>query len=124
MSQHMRRERSQLRAAGRLSAAMTTEPLPPQGVGHGRRGTKPSDAECETWVPLPAVCMRADARLVITAVVIEERPVAEVAAGDRISWSWIYELVARHLAEGDPAFEPRSRRPARHRTRPLSTWWI
>jgi hypothetical protein len=68
--------------------------------------------------------MRADARLVITAVVIEERPVAEVAAGDRISWSWIYELVARHLAEGDPAFEPRSRRPARHRTRPLSTWWI
>jgi transposase InsO family protein len=51
------------------------------------------------------------ARLVITAVVVEGRPVAEVAAAYRVSRSWIYELLARHRVEGDTAFEPRSRRP-------------
>ena len=51
------------------------------------------------------------ARLVITAVVIEGRPVAEVAAAYEMSRSWIYELLARHRVEGDTAFEPRSRRP-------------
>lgn len=53
------------------------------------------------------------ARLVITAVIVEGRPVGEVAASYRVSRSWIYELVARYRAEGDQAFEPRSRRPAR-----------
>lgn len=51
------------------------------------------------------------ARLVITAVVVEKRPVREVAAAYGVSRSWIYELVARYRAEGDTAFEPRSRRP-------------
>lgn len=51
------------------------------------------------------------ARLVITAVVVEKRPVREVAADYGVSRSWIYELVARYRAEGDAAFEPRSRRP-------------
>jgi transposase InsO family protein len=51
------------------------------------------------------------ARLVITAVVIEKRPVAEVAATYQVARSWIYELLARYRAEGDAAFEPRSRRP-------------
>lgn len=50
------------------------------------------------------------ARLVITAVVLEKRPVGEVAAAYGVSRSWIYELVARYRAEGDAAFEPRSRR--------------
>ena len=50
-------------------------------------------------------------RLVITAVVIEGRPVAEVAATYGVSRSWIYELLARHRDEGDAAFQPRSRRP-------------
>lgn len=50
------------------------------------------------------------ARLVITAVVIEKRPVAEVATSYGVSRSWIYELLARHRDEGDAAFEPRSRR--------------
>ena len=49
-------------------------------------------------------------RLVITAVVVEGRPVAQVAA-DQVSQQWIYKLVARYRAEGDQAFEPRSRRP-------------
>lgn len=53
------------------------------------------------------------ARLVITAVVVEKRPVAEVAAAYGVSRSWIYELVGRYHAEGDTAFEPRSRRPHR-----------
>ena len=53
------------------------------------------------------------ARLVITAVVIEKRPVAEVAAAYGVSRSWIYELLARYRIEGEQAFEPRSRRPNR-----------
>jgi transposase InsO family protein len=49
--------------------------------------------------------------LVITAVVVEKRPVREVAVDYGVSRSWIYELVARYRDEGDAAFEPRSRRP-------------
>ena len=51
------------------------------------------------------------ARLVITAVTLENRPVAEVAADYNVARSWIYELLARYKAEGEAAFEPRSRRP-------------
>ena len=51
------------------------------------------------------------ARLVITAVVIEGRRPAEVARTYGVARSWVYELVARYRAEGDRAFEPRSRRP-------------
>jgi transposase InsO family protein len=51
------------------------------------------------------------ARLVITAVVVEGRPAAEVAKAYGVSRSWVYELVARWRREGDAAFEPRSRRP-------------
>ena len=51
------------------------------------------------------------ARLVITAVVVEGRPVGEVSAAYGVARSWIYELLARYRAEGDDAFEPRSRRP-------------
>jgi transposase InsO family protein len=51
------------------------------------------------------------ARLVIAAVVIEHRPVAEVAAAYGVARSWIYELLARYRAEGEAAYEPRSRRP-------------
>ena len=51
------------------------------------------------------------ARLVITAVNIEKRPVSEVARGYGVARSWIYTLLARYAAEGEAAFEPRSRRP-------------
>jgi transposase InsO family protein len=51
------------------------------------------------------------ARLVITAVRLEKRPVAEVVAAYGMSRAWIYKLLARYDAEGDAAFEPRSRRP-------------
>jgi transposase InsO family protein len=51
------------------------------------------------------------ARLVITAVTIEKRPVAEVARAYGVARSWIYTLLARYQAEGEAAFEPRSRRP-------------
>lgn len=51
------------------------------------------------------------ARLVITAVVVEGRKPAEVAETYGVSRSWLYELLARHRAEGESAFEPRSRRP-------------
>lgn len=47
----------------------------------------------------------------ITAVVEQHRPVAEVAASYGVARSWVYELVARYRAEGEAAFEPRSRRP-------------
>ena len=51
------------------------------------------------------------ARLVITAVTVEKRPVGEVARAYGVARSWIYALLARYRAEGEAAFEPRSRRP-------------
>jgi len=53
------------------------------------------------------------ARLVITAVVVEGRSQADVARAYGVSRSWVSRLVARYLAEGEAAFEPRSRRPKR-----------
>jgi transposase InsO family protein len=50
-------------------------------------------------------------RLLITAVVVENRPVREVAATYGVSRSWLYELLARYRRDGDDVFEPRSRRP-------------
>jgi transposase InsO family protein len=51
------------------------------------------------------------ARLVITAVTAEKRPVSQVARTYGVARSWIYTLLARYQAEGEAAFEPRSRRP-------------
>src|SRR3954462_13359503 len=51
------------------------------------------------------------ARLVITAIEVEARSPAEVVAAYGVSRSWLYELLARYRAEGEAAFEPRSRRP-------------
>ena len=51
------------------------------------------------------------ARLVITAVVVERRPVAEVAIAYGVSRQWIYKLLARYRGEGEAALEARSRRP-------------
>jgi transposase InsO family protein len=51
------------------------------------------------------------ARLVITAVTIEKRPVSEVARTYGVARSWVCALLARYRAEGETAFEPRSRRP-------------
>ena len=51
------------------------------------------------------------ARLVITAIEIEGRTVADVVASYGVSRSWIYELLARYRTEGEAAYEPRSRRP-------------
>jgi transposase InsO family protein len=57
------------------------------------------------------------ARLVITAVVVEGRSQSEVARAYGVSQPWISRLVARYRAEGDVAFEPRSRRPHTSPTR-------
>jgi transposase InsO family protein len=56
--------------------------------------------------------------LVIIAVVVEGRSPSEVARTYGVARSWVYTLVARYRAEGEAAFEPRSRRP---RTRPDAT---
>ena len=58
------------------------------------------------------------ARLVITAVTLENRTVAEVAATYGVSRSWIYELLARYRDDGETAFEPRSKAP---KTNPNAT---
>jgi transposase InsO family protein len=58
------------------------------------------------------------ARLVITAVVLEGRCQADVARAYGVSKGWVSKLVARYRAEGDTAFEPRSRRP---KTTPTAT---
>ncbi len=51
------------------------------------------------------------ARLIITAVVLEGRSQSTVAREYGVSKGWVSKLVARYRAEGDAAFEPRSRRP-------------
>ena len=51
------------------------------------------------------------ARLVITAVIVEKRPVAEVARAYGVARSWVCTLLARYRAEGEAAFQPRPRRP-------------
>jgi transposase InsO family protein len=51
------------------------------------------------------------ARVVITAVVLEGRPKSAVARDYGVSRRWVQILVGRYLAEGEAAFEPRSRRP-------------
>ncbi len=51
------------------------------------------------------------ARLVITAVVSGGMTQAEAAATYQVSKGWVSKLLARHRAEGEAAFEPRSRRP-------------
>jgi len=51
------------------------------------------------------------ARLVITAVTVEKRPASEVAKSYGVARSWVYALLDRYKAEGEAAFEPRSRRP-------------
>src|SRR5258708_2711441 len=57
------------------------------------------------------------ARLVITAVVVEGRSQSAVAREYGVSQGWISRLVARYRAEGEAAFEPRSRRPHTSPTR-------
>ena len=62
------------------------------------------------------------ARLIITAVVVENRTVAEVVAEYGVSRSWVYELLARYRDEGQAAFEPRSRRAFTFSARNPSVW--
>ena len=57
------------------------------------------------------------ARLIITAVIVEGRSQAEVARDYGVSKGWVSKLVARYRAEGEAAFEPRSRRPFTSPTR-------
>ena len=49
------------------------------------------------------------ARVVITAVVLEGRPKSAVARDYGVSRRWVQKLVARYQAEGEAAFEPKSR---------------
>jgi transposase InsO family protein len=56
------------------------------------------------------------AQLVITAVVLEGRSKSEVARDYDVSRTWVQQLCKRYEAEGNAAFEPRSRRP-RHNPR-------
>jgi transposase len=57
------------------------------------------------------------ARLVVTAVLVEGRPKAEVARDYGVSRRWVVTLVQRFLAEGGAGLQPRSRRPNRSPTR-------
>jgi transposase InsO family protein len=52
-----------------------------------------------------------EACLIITAVVVEGRSQREVARAYGVNQSWVSRLVARYRAEGEAAFQPRSRRP-------------
>ena len=51
------------------------------------------------------------ARVIIMSVTVEGNTQAETARLYNVSPSWVSKLVARYRAEGDTAFQPRSRRP-------------
>jgi transposase InsO family protein len=51
------------------------------------------------------------ARLILTALFVDKQTPAEVAARYGVHRAWVYKLKARYRAEGEAAFEPRSRRP-------------
>ncbi len=51
------------------------------------------------------------ARAIITAVTVERISQAEAARRFGVSRSWVSKLMARYRADGDAAYEPRSRRP-------------
>jgi transposase len=51
------------------------------------------------------------ARLIITAVVVEGRTKSEVARDYDVSRYWVQQLVRRWYAEGETAYQARSRRP-------------
>jgi len=51
------------------------------------------------------------AKLVITAVTVEGLSQADAARRYGLSPAWVSRLMARYRAEGEAAFEPRSRRP-------------
>jgi transposase InsO family protein len=53
------------------------------------------------------------ARLVVTAVRLEGRPISQVARDYRVSRRWVHELVRRYDAEGEAGLAARSRRPKR-----------
>jgi hypothetical protein len=48
---------------------------------------------------------------IILSVIVEGRTQADTARLYEVSRSWVSKLVARYHAEGDAAFQPRSRRP-------------
>jgi len=48
---------------------------------------------------------------VVNEVLLEGRPVAEVAKDHGMARSWLYELLARHRRGGEEGLVPRSRRP-------------
>ena len=51
------------------------------------------------------------ARLVITALFVEKQTPTQISTRYGVDRSWIYKLKARYEAEGETAYEPRSRRP-------------
>jgi transposase InsO family protein len=51
------------------------------------------------------------ARLILTALFVDKQSPAEVAARYGVHRTWVYKLKTRYEAEGETAFEPRSRRP-------------
>ena len=57
------------------------------------------------------------ARAIILSVTVEGASQSEVAARFGVSKSWVSKLMARYRAEGDAAFEPKSRRPNTSPTR-------
>ena len=51
------------------------------------------------------------AHLILTALFVDHQSPAEVAARYGVHRAWVYKLKARYEAEGEAAFDPRSRRP-------------
>ncbi|PWD51491.1 hypothetical protein C8046_13330 [Serinibacter arcticus] len=89
------------------------------GSGHGRRLSRVIGATMSHVIGITPARARggagcsgmSTARFVITGVTLQGVSVAEVARRHGVHRSWIYKLLARYAAEGEAAFEPRSRRP-------------
>jgi len=62
-------------------------------------------------------------RVLITAVVVENRPVREVAAAYGVSKSWLHELLARYRREAMLSSSPGHDDPRRPRPRSPPRRW-
>ena len=62
-------------------------------------------------------------RSLITSVVVEMRPVREVAAAYCVPESWLFELLARYKAEATPPSSPGHGGPVPRQPRFQPRWW-
>jgi transposase len=102
-------------SAGRIQSRQNsvTRRIDPHGVRGADNGSPHYEGRADPryWLEPERSTVWPCRRLVITAVVIEDRSQAEVARAYGVSAGWVSQLITRYRDEGEAASEPRSKRP-------------